>query len=909
MRLATVLLLLLAAPALAQTPGNCQFGSAEVDLNISDVNARMFNTGSLFFGNTTVSGNGYIVPASAADAPSPIYLAGIWVGGTIGSDLRVAATYYNNFEFWPGPLNADGTLPDPDDCSTYDRFWVVDAYDVAYYEATGDATGDLLNWPFDLGAPVIDGDRVEGNYNLEGGDRPAVYGHQTVFWVMNDVGNVHENTETEPIGVEVRATAFSTIEAALDQQTFYRYELVNRNSQPFEAARFGLFVDPDLGDVGDDYIGSDSTREMAFVYNGEETDAVYGTPPAAGYDFLSGAEVSMHISNCVGPFCDPDTGADYYHFLRGLWKDGTPMTEGGDGYMTDGDIVTWTYPGDPVAGEFWSEVDEQNPSGQRRHFIASEAFTLAPGEARTFDIGILFAQGDDNIDSVVELRNLSDAVQARYDAGNLFAPSPLQFPPAGTLAAPEILSPDDGEFIVVGESTLLEWTEVLGADRYGVQFSTTPDFADAGTGYVVGTSLAPPALEVNEVTTVYWRVQALSGIEQSLFSETGSYSIYRYEPEYFGENGERIVETMNPAVEDVCADAPDDPGCNDPLVSAGNTVWLDANATDDYVLTNPDNEYTELFPYLDQTLSEIVGSDDFEIRFTEACSEPGACLGVYASAVPGGSDLIVSVPFEVWNVRGGLIEEDDPSDDVRMIPILRALDGTEPEAEWADTFPAEDIVVVGEAGLALPVTQRVIGVMPDRPNGYELFEQAALGFGGPGAIYLPEEDGDTQIDPVPGSEQDCRRQNYYVDFCYGAASTLFVGVIGGLDGFMLADLAGDRTTPPVGTTIRFVSNDPLFVDAEDGAPAARPQALTLDAAYPNPLRSSATVAYQLEQPADVQLAVYDVLGRRVALLAEGRTPVGTHRATFDGAGLASGVYLVVLEADGQRQSKKVLLLR
>jgi hypothetical protein len=906
MRLATILLLFLAAPALAQTPGNCERGTAEVDLDISDVLARMFNTGSLFFGNTTVAGNGYLVPVETGH--SPIFAAGIWVGGTIGGDLRVAGSTYDRFEFWPGPLNADGTLPNPDDCSDWDRFWVVDAYDLAYYEATGDATGDLLNWPFDLGAPVIDGDGVEGNYNLDGGDRPEVYGHQTIFWVMNDVGNVHEKNETLPIGLEVRVTAFSTIEVALDQQTFYRYELVNRNSEPFEAARFGLFVDPDLGDAADDYIGSDSTRSMAFVYNGSETDAIYGTPPAVGYDFLSGAGVSMYVAGCNCPTGDPMGGEDYYNYLRALWRDGTPLTEGGDGYMTGGDTLTWAFPGDPVTGQFWSEVEENNAPGDRRNTISTEAFTLAPGESRTFDIAILFAQGEDNIDSVSELRAVSDAVQARYDAGDLFAPSPLEFPPAGTLAAPEILGPEDGTFIVSGEDVLLEWTEVPGADRYGVQFSTTPDFADAETGYVVGTSRAPRALETNEVTTVYWRVQGLAGIEQSLFSESRSYSIYRYEPEYFGENGERIVETANPAVEDVCADSPDDPGCNDPLVSAGNTVWLDANATDDYVLTNPDSDFDDLLPYIEFSGSEIVGSDDFEIRFTETCSEPGACLGVYASALPGGSDLIVSLSFEVWNVRDGLGESDDPSDDVRMIPLLRALEGTEPAAEWADVFPAEQEVIAGEDTLLLGVTQRVIGMMPDRPSGYDLFAAAAEGFGGPGAIYMPEEDGDAQVDTLANGEE-CRRQNYYVDFCYRDANVLFVGVIGGHDGLMLADLAGDGTTPPVGTTIRFVSNDPLFVDAEDDAPTAQPQALALEAAYPNPFRASATVGYRLTQPADVRLAVYDVLGRRVAVLAEGPAGAGEHRATFDAAGLASGVYLVVLEADGQRQSKKVLLLR
>jgi hypothetical protein len=308
MRLATALAalaalaLLLAAPALAQT-------TAEADLNIADAGARLFNTGSLFFGNTTTSGDGYYVPKFSGN--SPIFATGIWVGGLVGGDLRVAGSTYDDYEFWPGPLNADGTLPDPEDCSGFDRIWVVDAFDLDLYEAEGVATPDLAGWPFDLGAPVIDGDGVAGNYNLEGGDRPAVYGHETAFWVMNDVGNAHTNNFTPPIGLEVRVTAFATAEEPFERHTFYRYELVNRNSQPFEAARFGLWVDPDLGDAVDDFVGSDSTRSMAFVYNGSDVDDRYGTPPATGYDFLTGAGVSMNFAGSFGPTSDPAGGVDY----------------------------------------------------------------------------------------------------------------------------------------------------------------------------------------------------------------------------------------------------------------------------------------------------------------------------------------------------------------------------------------------------------------------------------------------------------------------------------------------------------------------------------------------------------------------------------------------------------------------
>ncbi len=909
--LATVLAsILLAASAFAQTPGNCQPGIAQADINVGDVQARLFNTGSLFFGNTTVDGSGYLVPKGSSK--SPIFASGLWVGGFVGGDLRVAGATYDDFEFWPGPLNDGATLPDPNDCSAFDRIWTVSVFDLEQFEETGVATDDLAEWPVELGAPFTDANG-DGEYDLDAGDRPLVYGHQVAFWVMNDVGNDHFSSLTAPIGLEVRVTAFTSGELALDRYTFYRYELVNRNPVPFEDAIFAFFSDPDLGDPGDDYVGTDSTRGLAFVYNADNMDdggfnGGYGTPPPAlGLDLLSGAERSMYFQNSFPPTGDPDDGVGRYSFMQGTWGDGTPLTEGGDGYLTGGPVLRWAFPGDPATEQFWSEVNIDGNGGDnfasdRRHLISSETFTLDPGEAQTFDVGILFAQGADYLDSVTELKSVSDDVQARYDDGDLFAPSPPP-PDPGDLETPELLAPEDGATFV-DEVALLTWEAVPGAESYRIEIARDPDFADLDVFYSSETSFAFSGA-LNEVVTYYWRVQATArGLLTSFDSDVRSFTLYRYGFDSFAF-GTGIIETAYPGA-DPCP-APDDPGCA--AGYPGNTVWQNPSSTDDYVVTNPDNSFSALLLY-----PEVIEGDNFEMRFTDACAPAGACLGVYASAAPNGgtgsnNDLITSVPFELWNTG----TEDDLEDDVRMIPILRFNAGTTPTATWVDTFPATQEVIVGGNFLTLPVTQRVLWMMPDREGGYALFEAAANGFGGPGAIYDPENDGDDQVDiytdPATGEVRECRSQSYYVDFCYrDAGGGRFVAPIGGLAGMVLADLAGDATTPPAGTVIRFDANERLLTDSEDDAPA-QPAGFALGAAYPNPFRSAATVPFEASAPGRVRLSVFDVLGREVAVLAEGDLPAGAHRAQFDGSRLASGVYLVVLEAGGQRQATKIVLLR
>lgn len=88
-----------------------------------------------------------------------------------------------------------------------------------------------------------------------------------------------------------------------------------------------------------------------------------------------------------------------------------------------------------------------------------------------------------------------------------------------------------------------------------------------------------------------------------------------------------------------------------------------------------------------------------------------------------------------------------------------------------------------------------------------------------------------------------------------------------------------------------------------------PEAFHLAPNYPNPFNAETTIAFTLPQPARVRLAVYDVLGREVAVLVDDALPPGTHQARFDASRLASGVYFYRLAADRSSQTRTMLLLR
>jgi Tol biopolymer transport system component len=95
---------------------------------------------------------------------------------------------------------------------------------------------------------------------------------------------------------------------------------------------------------------------------------------------------------------------------------------------------------------------------------------------------------------------------------------------------------------------------------------------------------------------------------------------------------------------------------------------------------------------------------------------------------------------------------------------------------------------------------------------------------------------------------------------------------------------------------------------------ARPMGLRLERNAPNPFAARTTIRYALPHDSLVRLAVYDVRGRKVARLVDAVQPAGRHGVTWDGRDdhggrLASGVYFARIEAAGEVQTRKLVMLR
>jgi predicted GH43/DUF377 family glycosyl hydrolase len=87
-----------------------------------------------------------------------------------------------------------------------------------------------------------------------------------------------------------------------------------------------------------------------------------------------------------------------------------------------------------------------------------------------------------------------------------------------------------------------------------------------------------------------------------------------------------------------------------------------------------------------------------------------------------------------------------------------------------------------------------------------------------------------------------------------------------------------------------------------------PQEIMLTA-FPNPFNSTASIVLTLSHSSHVQLAIWDILGRQVAVLKDAWMPAGESRIAWEADGLGSGTYYVRLDANGTQVVRPIMLIK
>jgi len=97
--------------------------------------------------------------------------------------------------------------------------------------------------------------------------------------------------------------------------------------------------------------------------------------------------------------------------------------------------------------------------------------------------------------------------------------------------------------------------------------------------------------------------------------------------------------------------------------------------------------------------------------------------------------------------------------------------------------------------------------------------------------------------------------------------------------------------------------------AVNNSPDGLPDQFSLEGCFPNPFNAKTTVRFILPQKEDVKLEIYDILGRKVKQLWNGKLLSGKHEVIWDAGNLSSGVYFLRMTAGNFESVKKVMLLK
>lgn len=377
-------------------------------MSVNDISARIGADGVMFI-NTDYTSE-YRVPKS--QAASTFYSSGNWIGGIDdGGLLHVAAQTYRQSggDFWAGPIADDYTGADYMDrylrnwkmtkaqVDDHIAHWADAGYVVPAAIAEWPGTGNAANGEATVLAPYYDNNNNH-IYEPALGDYPLIRGDECIFSIYNDLKLTHFESGGLPLGLEVHCMAYAfnmPDDSALSKTIYFNYQLINRSANNYHSVIMGTFDDFDVGVWSDDYSGCDTTQNMYYAYNGDCEDdggsPNYGSyPPAQGVVWLNRHMLMFKIyTNDFSLTGNPTLPDQFYGYLEGNWKDGTPQTYGGTGY---GGVspCRYMFPNGPYDGG-WN-MDIAGYTGiDIRALSSCEPFSLDAGDTTCIDIALVTA--------------------------------------------------------------------------------------------------------------------------------------------------------------------------------------------------------------------------------------------------------------------------------------------------------------------------------------------------------------------------------------------------------------------------------------------------------------------------------------------------------------------------------------
>jgi hypothetical protein len=394
----------------------------------------------------TAKNDGLYFPAGTEK--TCIFSAGIWVGGKVNDEIRLAIGAYETPEYVPGPADENGQAQtdierykvykirkDSSSWNNPSKSGIETSSGIPYLRL--DSIRHYDDWQAWKDEAVLDGAPLDTLGN------PLLSGDQTLWAVYNDGGEHGYSSyggATASLGVELQSTFFGfDLPGALGNTIFIKWIVINKSSDMIDSAYIAIWADPDVGDASDDLVGCDTALSMGYAYNGTNTDSKYSSePPAVGFDFMQGPIVpspgdtavfntgeiipdykilGMTSFNKYINGTDPSTTEQAWAYLKGLNGAAT-------GYPPYADPDThaetrFFAAGDPVKGTGWID----GTPADRRLMLGTGPFTLSPDDTQSVVAALVVGQGKDRLSSVSAMKFYDILAQYAFDV-NFNIPSP-----------------------------------------------------------------------------------------------------------------------------------------------------------------------------------------------------------------------------------------------------------------------------------------------------------------------------------------------------------------------------------------------------------------------------------------------------------------------------------------------------
>ncbi len=349
-----------------------------------------------------------------------------------------------------------------DDASNYFMIDSLQVTDSMITQLRSQYEKDWDEWPADKGAPYYDTNK-DGKYEPDI-DIPGVPGASQTIWFAYNDDNSYFLYYSPPIGIEVQETDWAYSNDSQSANVIYKrakiiYKGTSASSADdhIDSMYIAEFADMDIGIPFDGFAGCDTSINLGYAYNMNDSDLIYNKfgliPPAAGFAFLQtpAYKTGNHNDSAIvdfkwrigskyfnskfltsftyfgagGSWIDPEFSYNgtlqWYNIMRGYlpnppypysvsfcpkWYPIFKDRNCSDKTMLDGD---------PVTGTGWIDGIVDGPAS-RRIAMSTGPFNLKLNDTAEVVIALAAGIGTNYLNSIMVLRNIVKNAKSKYDS-------------------------------------------------------------------------------------------------------------------------------------------------------------------------------------------------------------------------------------------------------------------------------------------------------------------------------------------------------------------------------------------------------------------------------------------------------------------------------------------------------------